>query len=342
MGFSRRLNRLPLWLTAAFALAFSATQVAAQDARRLSKKTRGFDKVEEPAEIDSAPDGPVVVQILSLMDEPLPVTDIELGGIDIEVIDATTGDSRFPEGYTYGAAEYRDMTLTFQPSSRIEPLINWAEEAMLMGAHNYNLGRDIVFTFGDRAGVAGVQYIVFGIPVGFWLGENQSSLTLRPQRVEPTMSSTIGPGEFTLQSEDGMSVAIEIDVDGRVVKLGTARFAGGEPVVEESEASSGSSPYNEPTRGLNSVNELVIEVPSGLDEGILSELMHTVAYHGQDQSAEIRVVFRDPDNSGVSVEYLYGTCRLVSLELGSFHIDRLGEIPMLKATFQPEQLSRIQ
>ena len=89
MGFSRRLNRLPLWLTAAFALAFSATQVAAQDARRLSKKTRGFDKVEEPAEIDSAPDGPVVVQILSLMDEPLPVTDIELGGIDIEVIDAT-------------------------------------------------------------------------------------------------------------------------------------------------------------------------------------------------------------------------------------------------------------
>ena len=156
------------------------------------------------------------------------------------------------------------------------------------------------------------------------------------------MSSTIGPGEFTLPSEDGRSVVIEIDVDGRVVELGTARFAGGEPVVEESEASSGSSQYNESTMGLNSVNELVIEVPSGLDEGILSELMHTVAYHGQDQSAEIRVVFRDPDNSGVSVEYLYGTCRLVSLELGSFHIDRLGEIPMLKATFRPEQLSRIQ
>ena len=158
------------------------------------------------------------------------------------------------------------------------------------------------------------------------------------------MSSTIGPGEFTLPSEDGRTVVIEIDVDGRVVELGTARFAGGEPVVEEFEASSGSSQYryNESTMGLNSVNELVIEVPSGLDEGILSELMHTVAYHGQDQSAEIRVVFRDPDNSGVSVEYLYGTCRLVSLELGSFHIDRLGEIPMLKATFQPEQLSRIQ
>jgi hypothetical protein len=171
--------------------------------------------------------------------------------------------------------------------------------------------RDIVFTFGERDGVPGVQYNANGcVPVGVDMdgaeeGSQSVSFTLRPQMVEPTMSGNIGPGEFTLPSAEsgGARFDIEIDVDGRNVKLAMARFAGGELVVEESEASSGSSQHNESTMGHNSVNELVIEVPSGLDEGILSELMHRVASQGDDLSAEIRIVARGKDGS-VIVERL--------------------------------------
>ena len=253
---------------------------------------------QQAAEIESAPGGPVVVQILSLTDDPLPVTDIELGGVDIEVVEATTGDHSDYREYTYGATEYRDITLTILHSPPVQPLLDWANEAIIQGLDNVSR-RDIVFTFGDRDGVPGVQYNANGsVPVsvdmdGAEAGGSQSiSFTLRPQMVEPTMSSDIGPGEFTLPSAEsgGARFDIEIDVDGRNVKLAMARFAGGELVVEESEASSGSSQHNESTMGHNSVNELVIEVPSGLDEGILGELMHRVASQGDDLSAEIRIV----------------------------------------------------
>ena len=224
------------------------------------------------------------MQILSLTDDPLPVTDIELGGIDIEIVEVTSGDHLDYREYAYGATEYRDITLTILHSPPVQPLLEWANEAITQGSDNISR-RDIAFTFRDRNGVPGVQYNAQGcVPVSFdmddTMGGNPSfSLTLRPQIVEPTMSSDIGPGEFTLPSaaSGGARFDIEIDVDGRNVKLTTARFAGGEVVVEESEASSGSSQHNESTMGHNSVNELVIEVPSGLDEGILSELMYRVA-----------------------------------------------------------------
>jgi len=61
-------------------------------------------------------------------------------------------------------------------------------------------------------------------------------------------------------------------------------------------------------------------------------------------SARRRRLLIDTLSSRNPVYYLSvreGDRDVPALTVGSFHIDRLREIPMLKATFQPEQLSRI-
>ena len=291
------------------------------------------------ADVDSAPQGPASVQILGIFDESIPgLTSIELGGVEIGIEETTMGDQAEYREYTYASHEYADIVLTILSGPAIEPLQDWFESAQGAGGAGDALLRDVIMTFGDPSGEPGVQFAAYGCsPVALEDTHPKSHrLTLRPQWMEQTMSAQIGVGSFTLGGGPGKGVQVEIDVDGTVVELSTVVTAGGVAEAEETEASSGASQQNEVTMGHAYVTDLELEVPAGLDHGILGQLMNAVVNQGNDVSADIRITVHARDGS-LEQDSLYETCRLRSLDLGTFNMNSQS-VPMHKAVFVPQRL----
>ena len=294
------------------------------------------------ADVDSAPQGPAIVQIIGTMDESIPgLLSIELGGVEIGIEETTQGDQLEFREYTYGAHEYSDVILTMMSGPAIDPLLVWFDDVQVTGGAGAALLRDVILTFGDPSGEPGVQLTAYGCsPVALEMLDTHPEshrLTLHPQRVVQTMSGEIGMGSFTLGGGPAKGVHVEIDVDGTVVALGTVMTAGGVPEIEEVEATSGSSQQNESTMGHAFVTDLVLEVPAGLDGGILGDLMNAVANDGHDKTANIRITVHAKDGS-LEQDSLYETCRLRALDLGSFDMSSHQSVPMLKAVFVPQRL----
>ena len=294
------------------------------------------------ADADSAPQGPANVQILGFMNELIPgVVGIELGGVTISIEETTQGDQPEFRTYTYGSAEYSDIVLTIMSGPATVALADWFDDAQSSGGTTDALRRDVVLTFGDRSGEPGVQFAAQGcLPVALESTDSRPErhrLTLRPQRIEQTMSAEIGVGSFTLDAGTVRGLRVEIEVDGTVVELINVMTAGGMPEAEMAEASSGSSQQSESTMGHAYVTDLELEVPVGHDSGILGQLMHAVVNQGQDVSAAIRITVEARDGS-MEQESLYETCRLRSLNLGSFNMMNSQSVPMLKAVFVPQRL----
>ena len=297
---------------------------------------------QQSGDAGSAPQGPASLQILGFMDELIPgLMSVELGGVTISIEETTQGDQPEFRTYTYGSAEYSDIVLTIMSGPATVALADWFDDTQRSGGTGDALRRDAILTFGDQSGEPGVQFAAQGcLPVALESTDSRLErhrLTLRPQRIEQTMSAEIGVGSFTLDTSTVRGLRVEIDVDGTVVELINVMTAGGMPEAEMVEASSSSSQQSESTMGHAYVTDLELEVPVGHDSGILSQLMHAVVNQGQDVSAAIRITVEARDGS-LEQESLYETCRLRSLNLGSFNMMNSQSVPMLKAVFVPQRL----
>ena len=289
------------------------------------------------------PLGRAIIEFPGLMDGPARgVVHVDLGGVEIDLHDVTTGDQTEFREFTYGDVTHLPIAIGFRSGPSAQPLLDWHERSQEP--------IDVLLTFGDRDGQPGVQLRALEcVPVNLETDDKAHILTLQPQRLVPVMSGFIGRSAFTLEGPlagepPARSYQVEVDIDGTSYRLGgdgsnhgPVVAAGGAPETEEISSTTGSGGGGETTAGHALVNDLLVEVPWGLDHGALPALANDVVNSGNSPLVTVRVVILARDGSPVRT-YTYENCLLRALNLGGFRAEPWTP-PMLRAVFAPSRLS---